>query len=162
MHFPNKATICYLINDDNEVLLQCKSKGFGKGKWNGPGGKIEAGETPKACVKREVLEETGVKIIETELWGKLEFIFPYKPEDNFYSYVFVCRDFRGIPADKGEGELRWFSKEKIPWKKMWDDDKYWLDKMLGGEFVEKRFYFNKDGYVDSCFNLEAGDKVERK
>jgi hypothetical protein len=41
MHFPNKATICYLIDSDERTLLQKKSKGFGEGKWNGPEDKGE-------------------------------------------------------------------------------------------------------------------------
>ena len=39
--FPYKVNICYIINKNKEILLQHKSRGFGKGKWNGSGGKIE-------------------------------------------------------------------------------------------------------------------------
>lgn len=38
------ATLCYLLKDD-QVLLAMKKRGFGEGKWNGPGGKVEKGET---------------------------------------------------------------------------------------------------------------------
>ena len=134
-------------------MLQRKSKGFGVGKWNGPGGKIEEGETPAECAQREVLEETGVQPVDPQLWGELEFIFPHKPEDNFYSYVFVSREYHGKPEDKGEGELKWFSKEEIPLEQMWDDDRYWLHEMLEGNFVRKRFYFDGNGRVSSYFNI---------
>lgn len=33
------TTLCYIINDKDEVLLIMKKRGFGKGKWNGPGEK---------------------------------------------------------------------------------------------------------------------------
>ena len=154
MNFPNQATICYLINENEELLLQYKRKGFGKGKWNGPGGKIETGETPRECVKREVWEETGIRIIEAELKGELEFIFPDNPKNNFYSYVFVSRKFQGDPEDTEEGELRWFYRKDLPWKDMWDDDRYWLYEVLEGNFVRKRFYFKKDGNVDSFCNIK--------
>lgn len=134
--------------------MQCKSKGFGQGKWNGPGGKIESDETPEGSAQREVWEETGMEISELELRGELEFIFPHKTEDNFYSYVFISRNYKGEPEDKGEGELRWFRRNDIPLDKMWDDDKYWLHEMLAGKFVRKRFYFDKDGRVDTYLSLE--------
>lgn len=161
MHFPNKATICYLINDQDEVLLQCKSRGFGKGKWNGPGGKIESGETPEISVKREVWEETGMDVHDLQLTGELEFIFPHKTEDNFYSYVFISHNYQGEPEDKGEGELRWFAKKDIPLEDMWDDDKYWLHEMLEGSFVRKRFYFDENGCVDSYFDLNEDSKEKK-
>jgi hypothetical protein len=44
---------------------------------------------------------------------------------------------------------------------MWDDDKYWLQEALGGEFVRKRFYFNKNGNVDSYFDLSGNDKNKK-
>ncbi len=47
-----------------------------KGKWDLPKGKIDKGETPKACAKREVEEETGVKKLEVkQLAGMTYHIF---------------------------------------------------------------------------------------
>lgn len=109
---------------------------------------------PRECVQREVAEETGLRITDPELQGELEFIFPHKPADNFYCYVFVSRYFRGEPEDKGEGELRWFRKEDLPLEQMWDDDKYWLHEMLTGKFVRKRFYFNVNSKVESCIDIK--------
>ncbi len=40
-----------------------------QGKWNGLGGKFEAGETPEECVCREVLEESGLVIQSPHLHG---------------------------------------------------------------------------------------------
>jgi len=155
MDFPNKATICYLIDIRDRVLLQYKSRGFGRGKWNGPGGKIENGESPIECVRREVFEETGIEILNARLLGELEFIFPHNNADNFYSYVFVSYDYRGKPKDKGEGELKWFRKEEMPLAEMWDDDQHWLPEILEGNFVRKRFYFNKNSQVSSYFNING-------
>ena len=79
--------------------------------------------------------------------GELEFVFKGNEEANNYTYVFICYDWEGESEDKGEGELRWFKIEDIPLDKMWDDDKYWLKPLLGGEYMHKRFYFNKEGKV---------------
>ena len=60
------ATICEIIHD-GKLLLQRKAAGrFWEGKWNGPGGKVDPGETPMEGVLREVREETGLTIHDPE------------------------------------------------------------------------------------------------
>lgn len=153
MKFPYKVNVCYIINKDGQILLQKKRRGFGRGKWNGPGGKIELGETPEESVIREVEEETGLKIKRVKKAGELEFIFPDKNINN-YCHAFICDDFEGKPEDNGEGELKWFDKKELPFDKMWDDDKYWLPKVLIGEYVNMRFNFNEEGGVINFINLK--------
>ena len=151
--FPYKVNLCYVINNKGELLLQRKARGFGQGKWNGPGGKIEKGETPEESVKREIKEETGLVIKNLEKAGELEFIFTCNPEWNNYCYVFICREYEGEPKDTGEGKLKWFKKEDIPLDKMWDDDQYWLMEALSGRQIKKRFYFDKNGKVLKYNNI---------
>ncbi len=43
-----RATLCF-VRRENEVLLIRKKRGLGAGKINGPGGRIEPGETPAEC-----------------------------------------------------------------------------------------------------------------
>jgi len=145
--FPFIANLCYILNKENKVLLQCKSRGFGAGKWNGPGGKQNPGESTEEAAVREIKEETDVIVKNLKKMGELEFVFVDNEESNFLTHVFVCRDWEGSPKDLGEGELKWFKIEGLPLEKMWDDDQYWLKPLLGGEYQHKRFYFNKDGKV---------------
>ncbi len=152
MNFPYKVNICYIINNKGEILLQKKRRGFGKGNWNGPGGKIEAGETPESSTIREIKEETNLTIKNLKKMAEIEFIFPDKSIDN-YCHVFVCTDFKGEPKDMGEGELQWFKKEDIPLDKMWDDDKYWLMDVLSGKYINKRFYFDDQSKVKKQIDL---------
>jgi len=143
-----KVNICYIFNKNGQVLLQHKARGFGKGKWNGPGGKLELGESVEDSVRREVIEETELVLGKIEERAYLEFIFVDNEEWNMKSYVFICSDFKGEPVNTGEGELRWFDLDKVPLHKMWDDDKIWFMKALrDGEFVRMRFYFNQEGKV---------------
>ena len=46
--------------DGPQVLLIRKKRGLGAGKINGPGGRLEAGETPEQCAIRETHEEVGI------------------------------------------------------------------------------------------------------
>lgn len=43
--------------DQREILLGMKKRGFGAGRWNGFGGKIEEGESVDEAAKRELTEE---------------------------------------------------------------------------------------------------------
>ena len=48
--------------DEDDVLLIEKRRGLGEGWYNGPGGKCEAGETPRECAARETREEVGLEV----------------------------------------------------------------------------------------------------
>ena len=55
------ASLCFLVDKKNKrVLMGMKKRGFGAGKYNGFGGKVEAGETIEEAVIRELWEESGV------------------------------------------------------------------------------------------------------
>lgn len=53
-----------LINDENRVLLACRTD---NGQWSLPGGSLEIGETLEECIVRETREETGIIIKECDI-----------------------------------------------------------------------------------------------
>jgi len=67
------ATLCFLIADD-KILLGMKKRGFGEGKYNGIGGKVEDGETVKDAAVRELYEEVGVHTNEMEKIAEITFL----------------------------------------------------------------------------------------
>ena len=69
------ATLCYLRRDRYTLMLYRNKKpdDIHQGKWNGLGGKFEAGETPEECACREVREESGLIPDELVLKGVLTF-----------------------------------------------------------------------------------------
>jgi mutator protein MutT len=146
MIFPYITNITYILNNRGEVLLQKKARGFGVGNWNGPGGKIKPGEDLQESAKREVLEETGIIINDLEQRGEIEFIYSDQAT-NTYTHVFIAKKWEGKPVDGREGELRWFKTNELPLDKMWDDDKYWLPRLLAGEKIHMRFYFDKNNKI---------------
>ena len=77
-----KQLTLVLLHDENEVLLGMKKRGFGEGKWNGFGGKVEPGETILDAAVRELEEECGASVAPQELVQRalLTFIFEKNPK----------------------------------------------------------------------------------
>ncbi|OGY45932.1 MAG: hypothetical protein A3J62_04010 [Candidatus Buchananbacteria bacterium RIFCSPHIGHO2_02_FULL_38_8] len=154
MDYPikNNTTLCYIINSNSEVLLIMKKRGFGAGKWNGPGGKVKNGEDIKESVIREVKEEIGVQIINPQHLGYIEFIWSLS-QNNQRCYIYLAREFSGEPKESDECLPQWFKLDQIPYDQMWDDDKYWYPEALAGRPIKKRFFFDKNNKVISHKNI---------
>ncbi|MBN1326310.1 8-oxo-dGTP diphosphatase [Candidatus Falkowbacteria bacterium] len=142
--FNYNVNLCYLLNDKNQVLLIMKKRGFGVGKWNGPGGKIKQNETPEQAAIREVEEETGYKPSNLLNLGFIEFIWPHKEENNQVCHIFITKNFAGELKESDECLPQWWNIDKIPLEKMWPDDIYWLRDALAGKETKYRFFFDEN------------------
>jgi 8-oxo-dGTP diphosphatase len=140
-----RAVLCYL-SKGNEYLLLLKSKGkFGEGFWNAPGGKLEPGETPEQAARREVFEETSLRVKGLVKGGTLKFYFGRaKQVPDWFVDVFVCSNFEAELKESKEGELRWFNKNSLPYDKMWADDRHWLPLLIQGKEFQGTFIFSED------------------
>jgi 8-oxo-dGTP pyrophosphatase MutT (NUDIX family) len=140
------VTLCLLVKDD-KILLAMKKRGFGVGKWNGIGGKVQEGETVEIAAVRETEEEVGVIVdpAKIEKVGNIEFYFKDKSEWNQHMHIFLVRDWKGEPKESEEMMPKWHSQKDIPFNTMWLDDKHWLPTVLAGKKVEGKFYFANDG-----------------
>ncbi|XP_046991092.1 oxidized purine nucleoside triphosphate hydrolase-like isoform X1 [Schistocerca americana] len=70
-----KLLTLVIVQRDREILLGLKKRGFGKGKWNGFGGKVEPGETIQCAAARELQEESGLTALDLKHVGVIEFEF---------------------------------------------------------------------------------------
>lgn len=135
-----RATLCFVIRD-GQILLILKKRGLGAGKINGPGGRIEAGESAIEAAIRETQEELGVTPLNVEERGVLHFQFA----DGYalHCTVFSATDCEGEAVETDEAVPRWTPLGEIPFHEMWADDRFWLPGMIeGGQF---RGYFHFDG-----------------
>lgn len=98
MDINRETTICFLLKED-KVLLAMKKRGFGKGRWNGYGGKAKPNESVEQSAVRETREESGVTIEETALEkvAVLDFRFIHRPEWSLRTHVFLVRTWNGEP-----------------------------------------------------------------
>lgn len=135
-------TLCF-IHDGARILLGMKKRGFGAGKWNGFGGKIETGEATEDAARREVREEIGIDVEELTEMGRLTFLYP-RTSTALDVSVFRGEKLRGEPMETDEMRPAWFPIDAIPFEEMWLDDPHWLPHFLAGERFEGRFVFEDD------------------
>jgi ADP-ribose pyrophosphatase YjhB (NUDIX family) len=148
------STLCYLIKS-NEVLLAMKKRGFGAGKFNGVGGKVEAEESYEQSAVREINEEVGVVVNmeDLECVGNLTF-HSQNPDLNWKCRIFFIKKWQGNPSETEEMKPQWFSFQNVPYGKMWIDDAHWFPHVLKGDRIEGEFYFNKDGSKVENFSIK--------
>ena len=87
------TSLVYPVDGQGRVLLGRKKRGMGLGKWNGFGGKIEAGETMRQCAVRELREECGLiaRTQDLELAAELYFQNTEDPEWSHAGIVYLVR-----------------------------------------------------------------------
>ena len=138
-----QVSLCFLVRD-NEILLAMKKRGFGKGKWNGVGGKRDINESILEAAVRETYEEIMVIPDKLENCAILDFYFLQKPEFNQQAIVYLSTNWKGEPRETEEMKPKWFNKNEIPYNFMWVEDKFWLPQVLNGSKIKAEFLSKTD------------------
>jgi 8-oxo-dGTP diphosphatase len=99
-----RYTLCFLFRDE-QVLMLHRQKPPNRGLWNGVGGHLEPGESARACVLREVYEETGYRLPDAAFRGLLTWEGFETPPGGLY--IFTAQAPAGEPLNCPEGELAW-------------------------------------------------------
>lgn len=117
---PTPANALIIENKNHEILLVKRKFNPKKGYWDLPGGFVETKETIEDSLKREIKEELNINISKFNYFGSYPGNYLYKN----LNYQTLCFVFTGIidnqipkPDDDAE-EIKFFKKEKIPFKKL--------------------------------------------
>lgn len=138
-------TLC-LIQKDERLLLGMKKRGFGRGRWNGFGGKVNSNESIDLAAKRELKEEAGIIAQNMEKFGILDFKFLNNPEIH-HVHIFKVKEFKGEPQESEEMKPQWFHVKDIPFKQMWSGDKYWIPLFLKEKKFRGTIFFDESDNV---------------
>lgn len=135
------ATLCYVRENGRTLMIHRTKKrnDMHQGKWNGLGGKLEAGESPEECARREIQEESGLNVDRLTLKGVLTFPEFSKGED-WYAFIFEACGVSGEMIDSPEGVLEWVPDGQILELNLWEGDRIfipWLsqEKFFSGKFI---------------------------
>lgn len=142
------TTLCFPLRkmkNKQQLLLAMKKRGFGKSKWNGMGGKKEPrDDSVEAAVVRETYEEVGVKPISLQKVAVLTFIFSDIPKEENWNqevHTYFTGSWEGEPVETEEMAPQWFDANKLPFDTMWEDDIFWLPRVIAGKKLKATFWF---------------------
>lgn len=147
---PREHAVILFVLDGDQVLFIDKKRGLGHGKVNGPGGRLESGESPYEAAVRETREEVGLVVGQLTEQALLQFVFT-----NGYTLevtVFTTESYSGEMMETDEARPFWCKRSEIPYHRMWADDRIWLPKVLAGEYVHGQFVFDDDVLLQSAIS----------
>lgn len=147
-------TLC-IIHQHPRVLLGMKKRGFGQGRWNGFGGKVQEGESVEEAALREIKEEAGVIAKGIKHSGIIDFEFRGSPEI-LEVHIFKGDGIEGELQESKEMKPQWFSIDEIPFSSMWPDDKYWFPLFLAGKEFRGKFLFDETDNILNMNLVEVG------
>jgi len=121
------------ILTDGERILICQRKAgdrFGL-KWELPGGKVEAGETPETCLRRELAEELG---IEAEVGPEVHRT-DYRYPNGFTVRLLFFKIFRytGAPENREFERFVWARSHELSGFDFLEADREIVDRLARGE-----------------------------
>lgn len=140
-----KVFTLVMVHDHEKILLGLKKRGFGMGRWNGFGGKVERGETIAQAAARELREEAGIEAVNLRPRGIITFTFEKEESNELEVNIFTISEFVGELIETEEMKPQWFKHSEIPYEDMWADDPHWLPLVLQGKNVKGHFHFDAPG-----------------
>lgn len=139
------STHCYIEKEGKILMLHRtkKKNDVMEGKWVGLGGKVESGETPEECIRREVYEESGLIAKALRLKGFISFP-DFQGSGDWYMFLFVCDDFEGEIIESPEGDLQWVEKERLGELPMFEGDRLFMQWMQEEGFFTSKMCYEGD------------------
>lgn len=140
---PILATLGYVLSPDGgRVLLIHRNRRTDDahfGKYNGLGGKLEAGEDIVAGLRREIREEAGIECEALRLRGTVSWPGFGKLGEDWFGFIFVVDRWSGTPhAGNAEGTLEWVDIDRLLDLPLWEGDRFFLPLVFAKS--EKQFH----------------------
>jgi mutator protein MutT len=105
------AVTAGIILKGNRVLVVQRKPASPRGLfWEFPGGKLEKGEDPRQCLRRELQEELG---IEVEAGQRFEIVYHPYPDGRILLLSYLCRRVKGEPRAVDCHRIRWVTEKEL-------------------------------------------------
>ncbi|GBF34075.1 hypothetical protein DCCM_3187 [Desulfocucumis palustris] len=104
------VTAALILDNDRVLLAQRKSGAQQSLKWEFPGGKLEAGETPEECLAREIKEELDIDIQVKEIFTAVAHSYG---DRNILLLAYLCRRTGGTPSPRDCNDFQWVSLNSL-------------------------------------------------
>ena len=127
-----QVTAAVILENGRVLATQRHERDDMGGKWEFPGGKIKLGETPEACLRRELREELGVEADVRDLFMRVVHAYPTKQVELF---VFNAVIREGVPVLHVHQDARWVSSHEIVQLDWLEADQPIVEKLIKEEYV---------------------------
>lgn len=149
---PIIATLGYILSPDKQKVLLVhrhrRPDDAHLGKYNGLGGKLQADEDVVACMKREILEESGLTCEDLLLRGTISWPGFGKQGEDWFGFVFRVDRWSGTPmTENPEGTLSWMEVGRILELPLWEGDHHFLPLVFA---EDPRQFHGVMPYHDGC------------
>ncbi len=148
-----ETTLCYISRGEQVLMLHRvkKRNDPNANKWIGIGGGIEPGETPEACLLREVREETALQLTRYAKRGVIDFVSDRWEDERMHLYT--ADGFSGELRECDEGDLAWIDRDKILSLPLWEGDRIFL-KLLheGAPYFDLRLEYAGETLARAILN----------
>ncbi len=134
------GTLCLVANGE-KILLGMKKDGFGRGRWNGFGGKVKNGETIESAALRELNEEAGITAEPSALDKTALLTFHFSGNPEWQVHVFRITNWQGEPHETREMRPEWHDLHNIPYANMWAADRHWMPLVLQGAKISADVFY---------------------
>jgi len=128
------TVVAAIIRRASNILI-CRRSAAAKAhalKWEFPGGKVEAQETPPQALRRELREELAV---DAHIGSEVErYEFSYPGKSPILLIFYDVTDFEGEPRNCVFEEMRWVTPDKLPAFDFLEGDVAFVDRLAKTDF----------------------------
>lgn len=145
MKIPELTTLCYLERDGKYLMLHRvkKEADINRDKYIGVGGHFAYGESPDECLRREVLEETGLTLRAYRARGIVTFV--YGDDVVEYMHLYTADAWEGELSECDEGVLEWVEIDRVCDLPIWEGDRVFFRLLAANApFFSLKLVYTKD------------------
>lgn len=118
-----------VIRQDDSILITRRPDGARHGgMWEFPGGKLDGGESPQECLRREINEELGLTVEVGPIFESAYHRYDWGP---VLILAYECRPLSGTIRNLEVAEHRWVAPAELPGYDILPADRPIIDKLLG-------------------------------